>query len=111
MVILSFVRGCHTYQTVWDPKVGIVLRLEREPTNSKDRNAVSVMDPRERKVVGHIPFNLAPIVSNVLRRSVNKGTVEVTGQQVNRGTAHVVQALWCTEACIDKLRKIGLVVE
>ena len=51
--------------------MGDVLCLEREPTNCKDRFAVAVM---------HIPFNLAPTVSNFLKRSVNKRTVEVTGQ-------------------------------
>ena len=42
----SFVRSYHAYQTVWDPDVGDVLRLEREPTNSKDRFAIAVMDAR-----------------------------------------------------------------
>ena len=50
--LASFVRGYHAYQTVWDPKVGDVLRLEREPTNSKDRLAVAVMD--RSRVVGHV---------------------------------------------------------
>ena len=40
----SFVRGYHSYQAIWDPKVGDVLRLQREPTNCKDRYAVAVMD-------------------------------------------------------------------
>ena len=37
-----------TYQTVWNPKVGDVLGLEREPTNSKDRIAFAVMDAWEQ---------------------------------------------------------------
>ena len=106
----SFVRGYHAYQTVWDPKVGDVLRLEREPTNSKDKFAVAVMDAGSR-VVGHVPFKLAPTVSNFLKRSVNKGTVEVTGQRVNRGAGYGVEipckyGLYGPEVYIDKLRKI-----
>ena len=67
----------HIYKTVWDPKVGDMLRLEREPTNSEDRFAVAVMDTGNR-VVGHVS---ATTISNFLnKRSVNKGTVEVMGQ-------------------------------
>ena len=53
--------------------VGDVLCLEREPTNSQDRFAIAVMDAGSR-VVGHVPFNLVPTVSNFITRSVNKGT-------------------------------------
>lgn len=108
--LASFVRGNHAYQTVWDPKVGDVLRVEREPTNSKDRLAVAVMDDRSR-VVGHVPFNLAPTLSNFLKRSVNKGTVEVTGQRVNRGGGYGVEIpckyrLYGPEAYINRLKNI-----
>ncbi len=39
--ISSFIRGYHAYQDVWDPLVGEVLLLQREPTNVKDNQAVS----------------------------------------------------------------------
>ena len=108
----SFVRGYHAYQTIWDPTVGDTLRLEREPTNSKDGFAVAVIDARDR-VVGHVPFNIAPTISNFLKRSVNKGTVEVTGQRVNRGAGYGMEIpckyrLYGPETYIDKLRKILL---
>ena len=35
-----------------------------------------------------MPFNLAPVVSAFLRRSINKEMAEVTGNKVNRGAGH-----------------------
>ena len=35
-----------------------------------------------------IPFNLAPIILAFLKRSCNKGLVEVTGNRVNRGAGY-----------------------
>ena len=77
--VQSYVRGYHAYQDIWDPFIGEVLPLEREPNNSEDRFAVAIK--RRSDVVGHLPFNLAPVVSAFLQRSINKGLVEVT---VNR---------------------------
>ena len=44
----------------------------------------------------HVPFNLAPTVSKVLKRSVSKGTVEVMMQQVNQAAWKYlgVQSVW-----------------
>lgn len=81
--IQSFVRGYHSYMNVWEPRVGEILALEREPNNTMDRLAVSVV--RSGRVVGHVPFNLAPIFSHFLKRPFNQGTVEITGEKVNRG--------------------------
>ena len=39
----SFVRGYHSYMDVWEPQVGEVLVLEREPQNVADQFAVSVV--------------------------------------------------------------------
>ena len=79
----SFVRGYHSYKDVWEPRVGEVLALEREPHNTVDQLAVSVV--RSGRIVGHVPFNLAPVYSHFLKRSFNKGTAEITGEKVNRG--------------------------
>ena len=38
--VQSYVRGYHAYQDIWDPFIGEVLPLEREPNNSEDRFAV-----------------------------------------------------------------------
>ena len=56
------------------------------PDNSRDVHAVAAL--RERQVVGHIPYNLAPTVELFLRREVNKGFVEVNGARVNRGAGY-----------------------
>ena len=63
-----------------------MLPLERDPTNPEDSNAVAVKNGSG--TVGHVPFNLAPVVSAFLRRSVNKGMAEVTGNKVNRGAGY-----------------------
>ena len=82
----SFVRGYHVYMDRWDPRNGEVLPLEREPTNPEDPFAVAIK--RSGETVGHVPFNLAPIISAFLKRSCNKGLVEVTGNRVNRGAGY-----------------------
>ena len=82
----SYIRGYHAYQDIWDPRIGEVLPLQREPDNPEDRFAVAIM--RRGSVVGHLPFNLAPVVSAFLRRDVNKGLAEVTGAKVNRGAGY-----------------------
>lgn len=86
----SFVRGYHAYQAIWDPKVGDTLRLEREPTNTRDKFAVAIVDARKR-IVGHVPYTIAPTVSHFLKRNVNKGTVQVTGERINRGAGYGVE--------------------
>ena len=54
-----------------------------------DRKAVVVMN--EGRVVGHVPFNLAPIISLFLKRDVNKAFARVTGGKVNRGAVRPLQ--------------------
>ena len=71
------IRGYHAYINIWTPVQDEILRLIPEPANSVDRNAVAVM--KEGRVVGHVPFNLALIISLFLRRDVNKAFVRVTG--------------------------------
>lgn len=44
---------------IWEPRVGEVLTLEGEPDNMVDQLAVSVLE--SGCIVGHIPFNLAPV--------------------------------------------------
>ena len=59
--VRSFVRGYHAYKDIWNPRISEVLPLEREPNNTEDRFAVAIK--RTGSVVGHVPFNLAPVVS------------------------------------------------
>ena len=42
-VMESIIRGHHVYNTIWEPRVGEQLALEREDSNSCDRYAVSVV--------------------------------------------------------------------
>ena len=74
--------GYHAYNImdIWTPVEDEMLRLIHEPTNSVDGNAVAVM--KEGQVVGHVPFNLSPIISLFLRRDVNKAFARVTGGKV-----------------------------
>ena len=51
---------------VWTPVQDEILRLIHECTNSVDSNAAAVM--KERQIVGHVPFNLALVISLFLRR-------------------------------------------
>ncbi len=73
--IQSFVRGLHAYLHLWQPAVGEI-SLRREPTNDKDRLAVTII--KNDTVVGHMPYTLAPLVSYFLMRAVNKGVVEIS---------------------------------
>ena len=45
----------------------------REANNSKDRFAVAVY--KDDTVVGHVPYNIAPRLSQFLNREVNKGLI------------------------------------
>jgi len=68
------------FMDIWALVEDEMLRLIPELTNSVDGNAVAVKDGQ---VVGHVPFNLSPIISLFLRRDVNKAFARVTGGKVN----------------------------
>ena len=70
----------------WCPVLAHVLSIKREPDKSHDPHAVVVY--YENRVVGHVPYNLAPTLSAFLRREVNKGFAIVAGDKVNRGTGY-----------------------
>ena len=71
-------------------------------------------------VVGHIPYNLAPIVERFLRREVNKDFAEITGNKVNRGAGYGLEIpciyrlygpkLYCNKLkeLIEELKQKGL---
>ena len=85
--IFSYIRGYHAYQDVWQPALGEILLLQREPTNAKDSLAVSVIKSNNM-IVGHVPANLSALFSHFLSRTCNKGTAEVTGAKINRGAGY-----------------------
>ena len=102
-------RGYHAYMDVWTPVQGeILLRLIPESTNSVNSNTVAVMKGR---IVGHVPFNLALVISLFLRRDVNKAFARVTGGKVNRGAGYGLQ-IQCVyqfyepKPYIDKIREV-----
>ena len=43
---------------------------------------------KDGAVVGHVPYNIAPLLSQFLRRDTNKAVAEVRGQMVNRGAGY-----------------------
>ena len=73
----SFIRGLHAHEHIWQPRVGEVLILKREPENSHDKFAVAVV--KSDSVVGHVPYEIASVISHFLKRDFNKGTAEITG--------------------------------
>ena len=46
--------------------------------------------PKEDQIVGHIPFNLSPILlfHSCLKRDVNKAFARVTGSKINQGAGY-----------------------
>ena len=72
------------------PVVGEVLVLLRERENTHDSNTVAILRTGGT-VVGHVPYNLAPIFSLFLARQSNKGTVEITGEKVNVGAGYSLE--------------------
>ena len=105
--INSFVRGYHAYMMVWEPRAGEVLMLERDPSNPVDELAVLVV--RSGCTFGHVPFNLAPVLSHFLKRTFNKGTAKITGGRVNRGGGYglevpCVYCLFGPKPYIDRVK-------
>ena len=89
----SYIRGYHVYRNIWSPVVGEILLLKREPDNLVDSSAIGVW--KEDEIVGHVPYNIASVISQFLRRDCNKGFVQVTGNKVNRGVGYGLEVL-CT---------------
>ena len=88
----SYIQGYHAYRDIWSPAVvGEILLLKREPDNLVDASAVAVW--KEDKIVGHVPYNIASVISQFLRRGYNKGFVQVTGNKVNRGAGYGLEGL------------------
>ena len=68
-----------------------------------DRNTVAVM--KEGRVVGHVSFNLTPIISLFLRRDVNNAFARVTGGNVNPGTDGL-ETIYGPKPYVDKIREV-----
>ena len=73
----SCVRCYHIYKDAWNPTIGDELDCLRDCANVIG-NAVSVIDPLTKAIVGHLPKKISKVCSLFLHRG---GTVrcEVTG--------------------------------
>ena len=88
LAISSFVRGHHIYKRIWTPSEGEVLQLQREPSNPKDRFAVTVVVCLDGEIVGRVPANLTPTFSPFLARECNTITATITGAR------SIVEQVW-----------------
>ena len=73
----SYVWGYHAYMDTWIPAVSLEFILKPEPSNYKDKHAVSVLKFVRHVIVRHVPYNLAPRLSQFLRREVNKALLRL----------------------------------
>jgi hypothetical protein len=60
------IRGYHVYEAIWNTVCGEQLTCEREPSNSFNRYAVTVV--RNRIIIGHLPRKIAKVCSLFMRR-------------------------------------------
>ena len=105
--VQSYIRG-HSYQDVWDPRIGEVLPLQWVP-NLKTSLKTSLLLPSWGGVLRHhLPFNLAPVVSAFLRLDVNTGLAEVTGAKFNRGAGYGLEipCFYRSKSFVDKLNQL-----
>ena len=77
----------------WNPALGQELLLKPEPSNYKDKHAVAVL--KDDVIVGYVPYNLAPRLSQFLKREVNKAFAEVMeqgwSQDSEKGEVHLTK--------------------
>ena len=93
----------------WTPVIGQMLLVKREPTNPKYKNAVALYE--DDSIVGHVPYNLAPYLSRISARDVNKAFAEVVGEKVNRRAGYgleipCVYRLYGPTAYVDRMKEI-----
>ena len=98
----SFIRGYHVYMTEWEPTMGDVYKLMREPSNIKDSNAVAIVRRKSGeketqqaddvhpnnvtdRFIGHVPALMAMWLSKFLTTPTNCAKVIIKWKRVNRG--------------------------
>ena len=114
--IRSFIRGVHAYKEHWHSvRSGQIFKLSREPDNCCDKCAVDVTT-EDNTIVGHIPYNLAPLISPFLTRDFNKGTVNVTGERMNRVAGYGLEVpctnrLYGPKVYVDRLKALVVRLE
>ena len=101
--IESFVRGVHAYKEHWKTdQIGCVLKLKRANQQPR-KHSVAVMKTtgNEDIIVGHVPYNIAPLLSAFLSRDCNNGSVKITGKRFNGGAGYGVEVP-CVYCCTDQ---------
>ena len=86
--IVSNIKGCHVYKSVWTPTVQEQVYGEIEPHNLVDKYAVAVK--KDEKVVGHLPLGGNGKFANKIfyflcAEPYRKCYITVTGKAVNLG--------------------------
>ena len=80
--LLSYVRGCHAYMNIWNPKFGDNdVEVKHEVNNEHDKFAIAIF--HIKRIVGHVPKNLTKFFYQFLPNCTIG--YEVTGKRVNRG--------------------------
>ena len=64
----------YTYKEHWPENadhIGCVFTLKREPNNSHDKHSVAVVktEDDDNAIMGHVPYNIAPLLSSFLART------------------------------------------
>ena len=77
---------------VWTPVQDKMLILKRKPMNFADKNAVAVF--KENKIVGLVPYNVAPSLSHFLKRDVNMVFAKVAGEKLWTWNSVNLLPLW-----------------
>ena len=91
------------FKAVWVRELPLV---KPEPTNVKDKTAVTVL--KDTTTVGHVP---APRHFQFLRRDVNKAFAEVIRERVNRGAGYGLEVpciynLYSPTVYINRMREL-----
>ncbi len=84
----SSVKGHHVYRSNFT--VGTVFDCEQDPSNTKSHWAIVVKKPGPGEIVGHIPDNLAQILSPLL----SSGEVQIMKCEVTGLSTAAAEGVW-----------------
>ena len=61
--------------------------------------------------MGHVPYNIAPLLSSFLARDCNHGSVKITGKRLNRGAGYGLEVpcmffLYGPKPYLERIRKM-----
>ena len=71
LTFITGLRGFHFYRRVWEPNIGEVILLERQPENQYDKHAIAGRVIKKEDTitmqVGHLPKEISKVISNLLK--------------------------------------------